>query len=44
MMAIWYYIVWFIQDQNEQFFKNNVWKYMEALGKTSFGKKMSVIV
>ncbi len=44
MMAIWYYIVWFIQDQHEAYFMKNIWKYIENLQKSSFWKNMSVIV
>ncbi len=44
MMALWYYIVWFIQDQHKPYFMENVWKYIEKLSSTSFWKKISVIV
>ncbi len=44
MMAIWYYIVWFIQNSREQFFKKNIKNYIDNLAKTEFWKGLSVIV
>ncbi len=44
MMAIWYYIVWFIQDSREQFFKKNIKNYIDNLAKTEFWKGLSVVV
>lgn len=43
-MAIWYYIVWKIQEQNKPYFKENIAKYIENLKKSDFGNWMWVIV
>ena len=43
-MAIWYYIVWKIQEQNKPYFKENIAKYIENLKKSDFGNWMWIIV
>lgn len=44
IMAIWYYIVWKIQNSHPQYFKENIWKYIEDINKSEFGKWLKVIV
>jgi len=44
IMAIWYYVIWKIQNSYPQYFKENIWKYIEEINKTDFGKGLSVIV
>ncbi len=44
MMAIWYYVIWKIQNSHPQYFKENIWKYISDINKTKFGKNMKVIV
>lgn len=43
-MAVWYYIIWKIQEQNKPYFRENIWKYIEDLKKSDFWKGMWVIV
>jgi hypothetical protein len=44
MMAIWYYVIWKIQNCHPQYFKNNINKYIEDMNKYDFGKWLKVIV
>jgi len=44
MMAIGYYTIGKIQENKEQFFKENISSYIKRLNKTTFGKGMKVIV
>ncbi len=44
IMAIWYYIIWKIQNSYPQYFKDNIWDYINNLNKTEFWKGLKVIV
>ena len=44
MMAIWYYVIWKIQNSHPQYFKQNIWSYIEGMNKTEFWKSLKVIV
>lgn len=44
MMAIGYYVIGKIQEQNEQYFKDNIKAYIKRNAKGSFGKAISTIV
>lgn len=44
LMAIGYYVIGHIQEQNPQYFKENIRNYIERNSKGSFGKALSVIV
>lgn len=44
MMAIWYYIIWKIQNSHPQYFKKNIWNYIKKINKTNFWKWINVIV
>lgn len=44
IMAIWYYVIWYIQNSYPNFFKENIWKYISDINKTEFGKGLKVIV
>lgn len=44
MMAIAYYVIWKIQTSFPPYFMKNIWKYIEDVNKTEFGKNLKVIV
>jgi len=44
IMAIWYYVIWKIQNSHPSYFKNSIWEYIKKLNKTEFWKSLSVIV
>lgn len=44
MMAIAYYVIWKIQAAFPPYFMQNIWKYIESVNKTEFGKNLKVIV
>ena len=44
IMAIWYYVIWKIQNSYPQYFKENIWNYINQINKTEFGKWLKVIV
>lgn len=44
IMAIGYYIIGHIQEQNPNWFKKNIHSYIKGLNKTEFGKNLKVIV
>lgn len=44
LMAIGYYVIGKIQEQNIQYFKNNIIKYITRNKRGEFGKSLSVIV
>ena len=44
MMAIWYYIIWKIQNSHPNYFQKNISNYISEINKTSFWKEVKVIV
>ena len=44
IMAIWYYVIWKIQNSYPQYFKQNIWNYIKEMNKTEFWKSLTVIV
>lgn len=44
IMAIWYYVIWKIQNSYPQYFKENIWDYIKNINKTEFWKWLKVIV
>lgn len=44
IMAIWYYVIWKIQNSYPQYFKENIWDYIVNINKTEFWKWLKVIV
>ncbi len=44
IMAIWYYVIWKIQNAYPQYFKENIKTYIENLNKYEFWKGLNVIV
>ena len=44
LMAIWYYIIWKIQNSYPQYFKQNIWNYIKEMNKTEFWRSLKIIV
>lgn len=44
IMSIWYYLIWKIQNSYPQYFKKNIWNYINSINKTEFWKNVKVIV
>lgn len=44
MMAIWYYIIWNIQNSYPQYFKENIWSYIKRVNESWFSKGISIII
>jgi hypothetical protein len=44
IMAIGYYVIWNIQKSHPDFFKQNIWAYIDNMNKTDFWKWAKIIV
>ncbi len=44
MMAIWYYVIWKIQEAKPAYFQKNIGRYIEGMNELEFGKGLEVIV
>lgn len=44
IMAIWYYLIWKIQNSYPPYFKQYIWDYIKNVNKTDFWKNLKVIV
>lgn len=44
IMAIWYYVIWKIQQSYPNYFQKNIWSYIDRANESWFSKGLKVIV
>ena len=44
IMAIWYYVIWKIQQSYPNYFQKNIWNYIDRANESWFSKGLKVIV